>query len=155
MKLAAPLTSGRGAAAACHPSKPSASLRVTGGARGGEGRARAGRARKSMLNSSSKSERVDAVAITTVAPKPLGACGALAIGGWAVFGCGIFLLADMLALCGRFWVLASGMTGGDDVSCCPVELMVFGREIQIAPHLPGCHATAAGYRNRAGTTSGY
>ena len=27
-----------------------------------------------MLNSSSKSERVDAVAITTVAPKPLGAC---------------------------------------------------------------------------------
>ena len=47
------------------------------------------------------------------------------------------------------------MTGGDDVSCCPVELMVFGREIQIAPHLPGCHATAAGYRNRAGTTSGY
>ena len=25
------------------------------------------------------------------------------------------------------------MTGGDDVSCCPVELMVFGREIQIAP----------------------
>ena len=39
---------------------------------------------------------------TTVAPKPLGACVALAIGGWAVFGCGIFLLADMLALCGRF-----------------------------------------------------
>ena len=34
------------------------------------------------------------------------------------------------------------MTGGDDVSCCPVELMVFlfGREIQIAPL---AHATAA------------
>ena len=31
-----------------------------------------------------------------------GVSGALAIGGWAVFGCGIFLLADMLALCGRF-----------------------------------------------------
>ena len=39
------------------------------------------------------------------------------------------------------------MTGGDDVSCCPVELMVFGLVAKFK--LRGtCHATAAGYRNR-------
>ena len=105
MKLAAPLTSGRGAAAACHPSKPSASLRVTGGARGGGGASARG-ARAEEHVEQQQQERAGGRRhhhqFTTVAPKPLGACGALAIGGWAVFGCGIFLLADMLALCGRF-----------------------------------------------------
>ena len=49
------------------------------------------------------------------------------------------------------------MTGGDDVSCCPVELMVFlfGREIQIARDLHATARRATGTPERAGTTSGY